>query len=327
MLKKIIPLMAVLLLLLSACATPATPAPAPQVNRSSASDSFAPESQNKADLSGAPAAPAAAQPPASSGSGSDQSQSAERLVIRTADLSIIVDNPSQAMDAISQMASALNGYVVSSNLYQTTAENNADVLAASITVRVPSGSLDQALGQVKGLTKDPTKDVLSEQVSGQDITKEYTDLQSHLTNLQNAADQLREIMKSAQKTEDVLAVYNQLSQIEDQIQVTQGQINYYKESAAMSSISVNLQAQAAVQPVEIGGWQPVGVARDAVQTLINALQVVVNIVIWLIIFVLPIALIIFIPLRLLWWLLRRNRKNAKSPVQAPPAPPTTPTIG
>jgi hypothetical protein len=183
--------------------------------------------------------------------------------------------------------------------------------------------LNEALVQVKKLVKDPTKDVKSETISGQDVTKEYTDLQSRLTNLQQAEAQLREIMASATKTEDVLSVYNQLTQIREQIEVIKGQIKYYEESSLMSSIAIVIQAQAAVQPLEVGGWQPVGVARNAVQALIDTMQFLGNAAIWLGLFVLPVGLVIFLPLRLLWWLLRRNRKAPKAPTATPPAAPQT----
>ena len=103
-----------------------------------------------------------------------------------------------------------------------------------------------------------------------------------------------------------------------------GQIQYYKDLAAMSAIAVTIQAQAAVQPLEIGGWQPVGVARSAAQALIDTMQIFGNAAIWIVLYVLPVGLLIFLPLRLLWFLIRRGRKNQPPKVQAPPSAPQTP---
>jgi hypothetical protein len=244
----------------------------------------------------------------------------KRLVIRNATLTIMVDDPGTAMTAITRMTEKMEGFVVTSNLFKTTTNQGVQVPEASITVRVPADKLNDALDQIKALVKDKEKDVQAEQISGQDVTKEYTDLQSRLTNLQNAEAQLREVMASATKTEDVLAVYNQLTQIREQIEVLKGQIQYYQESAAMSSIAVQIRSLASVQPIEIGGWQPVGVARDALQTLIDTLQFLGSAAIWIILYILPVGLLIFLPLRFLWWLFRRNRKN-QAPPAVPPAPP------
>ena len=50
-------------------------------------------------------------------------------------------------------------------------------------------------------------------------------------------------MASATKTEDVMNVFNQLTQVREQIEVIKGQIKYYEESAALSAINVQIMAQ------------------------------------------------------------------------------------
>ena len=49
-------------------------------------------------------------------------------------------------------------------------------------------------------------------------------------------------------------------------------MKYYEQSAALSSISIQLIANAAMQPLTIAGWQPGGVAKQALQSLIKAHQ-------------------------------------------------------
>ncbi len=215
----------------------------------------------------------------------------DRIVLKTADLSIVVDDPLERMDAIIQMAEDLGGFVVSSNVYMTQTTTGEEVPNATITFRVPSDRFAGALTQVEG----GANQILTRNISGQDVTREYTDLQSRLRNLENAADQLREIMASATKTEEVLAVYNQLTYVTEQIEVTRGQIQYYKESSDFSAISVSLIPDAAVAPVSIAGWQPEGIAKDAVRALLGTLQSIANVAIWLALYVLPVALVIGLP--------------------------------
>jgi len=91
---------------------------------------------------------------------------------------------------------------------------------------------------------------------------------------------------------DVLAVYNELVRVQEQIEVIKGQIKYYDQSAAMSAVNIELLPNEAVQPLTIGGWQPGGVAKNALQALINAVKYLINAVIWIIIFLLPVLLVI-----------------------------------
>jgi hypothetical protein len=255
-------------------------------------------------------------------------QSVERIVIKNADLSIVVDDPSASTQAIITMAEGMGGFVVSANIYQTTLESGASVPEGSITVRVPAERLNEALAQIRELSD---QDPLSESLGSQDVTRDYVDLQSRLRNLESAEAQLANIMDAAVKTEDVLSVYNELLRIREEIEVIKGQIQYYEEAAALSAISVQLRANEAVQPLTIGSWQPSGVAKSAIQALINTLKFVANAVIWIVLYILPVLTVLFIvfilpPLLVLRaWRRRRATKKAQQAEQqakAPPAPPT-----
>lgn len=248
-------------------------------------------------------------------------EAANRMVIKNANLSIVVADPAQTLDEIMAMAEEMGGFVVSSNLWQTTLQGGATVPQASVTIRVPAKYLDEALDQIK--TGAGT--VRSENVSGEDVTREYTDLQSRLRNLEAAEAQLTEIMEDARKTEDVLQVYNNLVEVREQIEVIKGQMQYYEQAAAFSSIQVDIIADEADQPLQIGGWEPVGVVKNAIEALINALQFLVNVTIWMIIFVIPVLIFIGIPIwlfiRLVRWLFRRRkRKKQEKEAEKPPEP-------
>ena len=128
-------------------------------------------------------------------------------------------------------------------------------------------------------------------------------------------------MDSATNTKDVLDVFNQLTQIRSQIEVLQGQIKYYEESAALSAITVDIVAQASTKPLTIAGWEPVGVVRNAVQALINGLQVLANAGIWGVLFCLPIFIVIGVPLYVVWWIIRRWRAGHKHERLPTPTPP------
>lgn len=248
-------------------------------------------------------------------------QPIKRLVIQNADLTVVVKDPVDGLSQVSKYALEAGGFVVASNVYKTQTETGLQVPEATITIRVPAEKLQDALAFIHALTDDPAKDVLSENISGQDVTKEYTDLDSRLRNLEDAAEQLRGIMANSNDTEAVLQVYRELSSVTEQIEIIKGQMKYYEEAAAMSAISVRLRAQETVQPIVVAGWEPQGVARDAVRWLIRFWQGFVNVIIVLVLAVLPAILTILLPFYLLFlfirWLVRRSKKNRKA---APPTP-------
>jgi hypothetical protein len=189
-------------------------------------------------------------------------------------------------------------------------------LRASVTIRVPAERLNEALDRIRS---ESSKPVLFENIDSQDVTREYTDLQSRLRNLEAAEAQLQEIMGSANRTEDVLNVYNQLTQVREQIEVTKGQIQYYEQSSALSSISAELVPNASIQPLTIAGWEPGGVAKDALQALINGMKVVTTIAIYAVLYALPMLLVVLAPLVLIVLAVKRFRKRGLSKATPPAA--------
>jgi hypothetical protein len=125
-------------------------------------------------------------------------------------------------------------------------------------------------------------------------------------------------MQKADKTEDVLSVFSQLSQIRGQIDVIKGQMKYYQDSAAMSAVTVTLIAQQSTQPISVAGWEPQGQARDAIQALVNFSQNFVNFLIWLVLLVIPALIIILLPAFLIFLLVRAilRRRQAKKVVSS-----------
>ena len=212
---------------------------------------------------------------------------AERMVIYNANLRIAVENPTTSLDSIIAMAESAGGFVVYSNVYQSTTSNGKTVPYANVTIRVPAGQLDPIMTSIKGLTPEPQEDVLSENVSGQDVTSEYTDLESQLRNLEAAEEALTAIMEKAQDTEDVLDVFDELTYYRGQIESVKGRMQYLSESAAMSAISVEIVAKESLQPLVIAGWEPQGTVKKAVEALVKAGQTLVDILIWFVISWLP----------------------------------------
>lgn len=233
---------------------------------------------------------------------------AKRMVIKNVDMTIVVEDAAKSVETFAAMADEMGGFVVTSRLFQSRLSSGEEIPQGEITIRVPADKLDEATKKIKG----DAIQVQNENTSGQDVTREYTDLQSRLRNLEAAEADLVKIMDKAYQTEDVMSVYNQITQIREQIEVVKGQIQFYDQSSTYSAITIKLLSKASIQPVSVGGWQPVGVARDAIQTLINALKGLANVAIWLILFFLPLIIVLAIPVVIVVLILRRFIKRNKT---------------
>ena len=242
-------------------------------------------------------------------SGMSQDMVSERMIVRTGSLSIVVEDTEETLEAIGRLATELGGYV--SDL-QSWRRN--DQLAATVTVRVLASSFDQARERIKELAME----VESENASGQDVTEEYVDLEARLGNLELAEEELRELLASAQEThkdaESILAIYQEITSVRQQIEQIKGRMQYLENAATLATLTVSITPLEEEEPVVQAGWEPLRQARDALRTLVNALKFVADILIWVVLFFLPLAAILALPLVLLWlvWYLRRRRRRSKA---------------
>lgn len=235
----------------------------------------------------------------------------ERLIIRTGDMGIVVTDTEEAMNSIAQLVDDNGGWVVSSNVFQYT--DNA--MSGNMSVRIPAAGFDSFLEAVRGLSVEVTR--IS--TSGQDVTEEYVDVSARLENLEATADRVRQFLDEARTVEDALAVNRELSALEGEIEAMKGRKQYLEQSAAFSSVNIDLTPDQLAQPLEVGGWRPQGVAKSAVEALISALQTLIDLAIWFAIVILPILLIIGIPTWLIirYFRRRRARRNAVAGETAP----------
>lgn len=231
----------------------------------------------------------------------------ERLIIRTGDLSLVVRDTEEAMAQIAQMAEANGGWVVSSNVYQS----GERAKRGSITVRVPSSGFNSAMEAMKDLAVEVT----NESTSGQDVTEEFVDLSLRLENLEATADRVRGFMEEAENVEEALAVNQELSRLEGEIERIKGRVQFLSQSASYSTITVNLTPDALAQPIEVGGWRPQGVAREALEALVSTLQGLAEFLIWVVIYLLPVLLLLGIPAWLVVRFMRRRWSGRKDTPQ------------
>lgn len=291
--KKLLYLSLVLLLALSACA------------KSASQDAVSPEAAPNMDWGYASQMPEEA-PLIESEMGGNKGNE-ERMVIQTAYLRVSVADTVAAMRQTSDLAKQLGGYVVSTNRYTETSYNNVAYANTSVVIRVPVDKLEQAMEAVRQMSATGKDGILSESLSGQDVTSDFVDSTSRLRNLKSAEEQLMVLMENTEDLEATMSVFRELTEIRSQIEVLEGHIKFLQESSDLSSLSVDFVAEASLQPIEIGGWKPEGVVKESLERLVRTFQDVVDFLIRFGITCLPFLL----PLGVgIFFLVRAIRKSA-----------------
>jgi hypothetical protein len=226
----------------------------------------------------------------------------ERMIVRTAQMSLVVKDAEASLGQVKAIVQELEGYVVDSRMWR-----QDDQLRGTVTVRVPSESLDEALSRFKSLAVK----VESESGGSQDVTEEYSDLNAQLRNLEATEKELLELLKTVRektgKAEDILAVHRELTSIRGQIEQLKGRMQYLERTADMAAVSIELIPDVLAKPISKAGWRPGEALSGALRALLGTLQFLVEAAIWIVIYLLPVVVILVIPVGIIVYLWRRRR--------------------
>ena len=236
-----------------------------------------------------------------------------RQIIANANISLIVAKTETAMAGVEQIASDLGGYLsdveLSKGRYEQTEE-----LRGSMTLRVPSDSLEEALERLQALATD----VHYLNIERQDVTDQYSDLDARLRNLRATETELLALLTEVRerpnaKVEDILAVHRNLTQIREEIETLQGRKNLLDNQIGFSTVRVELIPDSINRPIVEEPWSANGPVRNALRALVATLQGLLTALIWAFLYLTPLLLVVLIPLAILIWLVRiwvgRRRKN------------------
>ena len=183
---------------------------------------------------------------------------------------------------------------------------------------MPSERLDRAREEIRQIALR----VEREQMSTEDVTDQYVDLEARLRTLNATEAELRELLaesrERARKVDDVMAIYRELTGVRTQIEQIQGQLNALQNLVGLSTIQVSLAPDAAGKPIVAEGWRPGDTVRNAFSSLVAFLQWLLNLLIVLLIVGVPVALVILIPILLVRKAWKRWGKSRTKPAEETP---------
>lgn len=225
----------------------------------------------------------------------------ERKVVKNGSMSLLVMKAETAIEQIKGIADRLGGFVENSSLYDSGEiiyardVNQKNNKYGSIVIRVPSKSYEEAVSGIKTLAIKVERD----STNVRDVSAEYVDIEAQLNNLRSEEEQYLSIMKKAVKVEDILNISSRLADVRGRIERMQAQFNYLSKQIEMSTISVDLRAEADIDSVTTS-WRPVSVAKQAIQDMLTSL---VGYADGLIIFIINIPILLIRILSTIIWLL------------------------
>jgi Domain of unknown function (DUF4349) len=226
-----------------------------------------------------------------------------RMIVRSAEMHIVVKDTTKAVDAVTKSVEAMGGFVSGSNIWR-----EGELLRATLKLRVPADKLTATLASIRTLATR----VDNETIASEDVSQEYVDLESQVRNLEATETELRELLivarKNSRRASEVLEVHEQLTLIRGQIEQAKGRMRYLSQVTALSQISLDVMPDAIMKPVVEAQWRPFVIAKDAMRALVASLQSVATVAIWFLVYVLPIFGMLALLIVALWKIARRSRQ-------------------
>ena len=244
-----------------------------------------------------------------------------QMVVKNGEIRLLVKDTDRALDGVTQVVTDTQGYVISSRVWYQQDYYRANHKYATVTIGVPVDQFENALRRLRRLAIR----VLDENASGDDVTGQYVDLQSQVTNLEATRDRIKSFLNQAKTVDEALRINQQLAEIEAQIETLKGQMNYLSNRSAFSTITVNLEPELPpIRPTPgltptptpiaaLAPWDPGKTTRQATNMLISVYRLIVDFFIWIFVVVVP---ILGPPALLIWlagWLIRRRNRGAAEP--------------
>jgi hypothetical protein len=244
--------------------TSGSPAAGPKsIDSGSTDGAFVPDAQTKSEAAPGAVVQSDGAPAPSDSGALPLPDVLGRKIIMVSTLSVDVKDVAQAFEDVQNIATVDGGFLASSSF-----GHNGDDETASVTIRVPSDKYQDALGRVRKLG-----DVQNEKSDSNDVTQDYTDLQSRLRSLQAALQQYLSFLDRAGDIGQVLQVQDRINQTQEEIEQTQGRINLLDNQTDLATITVHLSPVVPAKPEPKGGSDnPLDRAADAFWQSIDVLK-------------------------------------------------------
>lgn len=200
------------------------------------------------------------------------SDSSNRIVIQDTGLSLQVKDVTKTINEIEDVTKSFGGFLIYSNISKP-----EGAASGNISVRVPEDKRKEAMTAFKNMAVK----VVSESVSGRDVTDQYVDIEARLEVLNKTKIKYEEILQRAEVVNDLLNVQRELINLQSQIDNLKGQQKYFEQSAKLSKITIYLSTDELALPyAPTNEWRPTVVFKEAVRSLVGTIRSIGSLIIW-----------------------------------------------
>lgn len=215
---------------------------------------------------------------------------------------------SMAMPDTRATATALQSWIANADSRSQSAGANysqdGDTYDVTLHFTVQASQYDQIEAYLRDYAGQHKGKLINLQETVQDVTNDYIDTQTQLSNLQAEEKRLETLMGQAQSLNDLLTIEQRISDVRGQIQQINAHLNQLSGQTAFYSIQIQLTPLSTYVPPTPIAWDPGGVFHDALASAKGFGEGLLTLFIWLAVYA-----VYIIPVGVIVWLVMRYRRQ------------------
>lgn len=181
---------------------------------------------------------------------SDQISVIEKIKIpekikKTAYLNITVEDYKKSRTEIEKIVKSGNAYIGSEN-----EQNSTYSISNNMVIRVLNKDFDIMINKLLTVASN----VNSKNVSAEDVTAQFVDIQSRLKSKKEIEKRYLDILQKAAKVSDILEIEQKLGQIREDIEAKEGELKYLSDQVNYSTINLNFHQEFEYTPTDRPGF-------------------------------------------------------------------------
>lgn len=241
-----------------------------------------------------------------------------RKLIRTVYLTVETDEFDLLIKSLKEQINALSGYVEQSSTSGSSMlyGNQPGSRYSSMVIRIPSKDLDQFIAQV-----EEGGNVTNRSESTEDVTLQYSDLESRKKTLTVEQDRIWALLEKADTLEAVIALEERLSEIRYELESMESRLRLYDNQVDYSTVNLDIREVTVYTPTEpesVGTRIQKGFSKN-----LEGLGVFLTNLFVLIISGSPIWIPLALLIAFIVWLIRRRGRNPFAKKGLPKMPETS----
>ncbi len=158
----------------------------------------------------------------------------QKKIIKDGDFTVKTEQINISKKGIDHLLKKLSAYYETEDLH-----NSEEAISYNLKIRIPSVNFEKLVS-----TLESGKDEIERKnIQARDVTEEYVDIESRLSNKRDYLKRYKELLSRAQTVKDMLAVEEIIRNLQEEIESKEGRLKYLSDQVAFSTLNIHLYQQ------------------------------------------------------------------------------------